>query len=99
MQKILGSYRLLLTGGSGVDFDDPDFGFKEEDKDEQKVSASIRFTAAPTNTCSSRLRMSLPLKPLSRTAMVSMEQCKKQSKSLANHDSRLLDQYHPTRVN
>lgn len=27
-----------LTVGRGVDFDDPEYGFKEEDKDEGKVS-------------------------------------------------------------
>lgn len=27
-----------LTDSSGVDFDDPDYGFKEEDKDPEKVS-------------------------------------------------------------
>ena len=27
----------MLTSGSGVDFDDPDYGFKEEDKDFVKV--------------------------------------------------------------
>lgn len=27
-----------LTTSSGVDFDDPDYGFKEEDKDPEKVS-------------------------------------------------------------
>jgi len=30
-----------LTGSSGVDFDDPDYGFKEEDKDEEKVAPPI----------------------------------------------------------
>ena len=30
--------RWQLTASSGVDFDDPDYGFKEEDKDPEKVS-------------------------------------------------------------
>lgn len=29
--------RWQLTASSGVDFDDPDYGFKEEDKDPEKV--------------------------------------------------------------
>jgi len=27
----------MLTSSSGVDFDDPEYGFKEEDKDPRKV--------------------------------------------------------------
>lgn len=30
-----------LTTSSGVDFDDPDYGFKEEDKDPEKVPFTI----------------------------------------------------------
>lgn len=29
----------LLTSSSGVDFDDPEYGFKEEDKDPLKVNS------------------------------------------------------------
>ena len=31
-----------MAVGRGVDFDDPDFGFKEEDKDFEKVDHPVR---------------------------------------------------------
>lgn len=33
-----------MTGPSGVDFDDPDYGFKEEDKPAQKVGHLPRMS-------------------------------------------------------
>lgn len=34
---------VCLTGQSGIDFDDYDYGFKEEDKDSLKVRRSFFF--------------------------------------------------------
>lgn len=38
-----------LTINRGVDFDDPDYGFKEEDKDEGKVGYNHSFPRRYTN--------------------------------------------------
>ena len=68
-----------LTTRSGVDFDDPDYGFKEEDKDSEKVrhrdqrigQSLMRWYRQPMKQCS---------KLWLKTAMVFSGQCNKQSK-------------------
>ena len=87
-----------LTTCSGVDFDDPDYGFKEEDKDPEKVHhrdqhmghSLMTWYRQPMKQCSA-----LWLK----TVMVFSGQCSKQSKSWVSQDSRLQGLYLHTKVN
>ena len=66
---------------SGVDFDDPEFGFKEEDKDSSKVSLCL--SSSEINTHKSRLRTSQHSESYVKTAAVSLAQCRKLLKHLA----------------
>ena len=86
-----------LTASSGVDFDDPDYGFKEEDKDFGKVfnhNQAIRHLLMRRYRHSMKQRSELSWK----TAMAFSEQCNKQSKSWAFPGSRPQDLYLRTKV-
>lgn len=46
---------MLTNCGSGIDFDDPDFGFVEENKDAVKVRRSIDDWSSPWLTTAESL--------------------------------------------
>lgn len=77
-----------LTTRSGVDFDDPDYGFKEEDKDPEKVHHRDQDIRKPLMRWY-RQSMKQCSKLWLKTVMVFSGQCSKQSKSWGSQDSRL----------
>lgn len=64
----------MLTPFSGVDFDDPEYGFKEEDKDPIKVCCLFLLCLMSTDTrqlCRQKTKLSCEV--LLKTAMVLTE--------------------------
>ena len=75
-----------MTVGRGVDFDDLDYGYKEEDKSSEKVVRSEWLYIADTDGSICRNPMKLRLDLSSKIVMVSLVPCNKQLKNSALHD-------------
>ena len=83
-----------LTFSSGVDFDDPDYGIKEEDKDFEKVfnhNQGIRHLLTALYRRSMKQRSKLWWK----TVTAFSERCSRQLKSWVPQGSRPRDLYLP----
>ena len=76
----------MLIVGRGVDFDDLDYGYKEEDKSTEKVLRSERLSIAGADGSSCRNLTKLRSDLSSKIVMVSLVPCNKQLKNSAPHD-------------
>ena len=76
----------LLILGRGVDFDDLDYGYKEEDKSSEKVARSEWLYTVDADVSICRNLMKLRLDLSSKIVMVSLVPCNKQLKNSALHD-------------
>ena len=76
----------MLIVDRGVDFDDLDYGYKEEDKSSEKVVRSEWLYIADTDGSICRNLMKLRLDLSSKIVMVSLVPCNKQLKNSALHD-------------
>ena len=76
----------MLIVGRGVDFDDLDYGYKEEDKSPEKVMMSRwpYISDADGTLCRSLTKLRSDLS--SKIVTVSSAPCNKQSKNSALHD-------------
>ena len=72
--------------GRGVDFDDLDYGYKEEDKSSEKVMRSEYLYIADADGSLCRNLTKLRLDLLSKIVMVSLVPCNKRLKNSALHD-------------
>ena len=76
----------MLILGRGVDFDDLDYGYKEEDKSTEKVMRSERLSITGADGSSRRNLTKLRLDLSSKIVMASLVPCNKQLKNSALHD-------------
>ena len=76
----------MLIVGRGVDFDDLDYGYKEEDKSMEKVMRSewSHIAGADGSSCRNLTKLRSDLS--SKIVMASLVQCNKQLKNSALHD-------------
>ena len=72
--------------GRGVDFDDLDYGYKEEDKSSEKVMRSEWPYVSDADGSLCRNPTKLRSDRLSKMVMVSLVPCNKQLKNSALHD-------------
>ena len=72
--------------GRGVDFDDLDYGYKEEDKSPEKAIRSKWSYSAGADSSLCRNPTKLRSDLSSKIVMVFLVRCNKQSKNSALHD-------------